>query len=329
MTETFMQKMGIDRVETGDDHVVPFTLDTLDTRGRTVQLADSIDNILVQHNYPEPVSRVLGEAIVLASLVGTSLKFAGKLILQTETGGPISRVIVDFQAPDGIRACARFSRQKLEALSEQESLDTGALLGEGYLAMTIDQGSHTERYQGIVALDGVNLEEVAHRYFAQSEQIPTRVRLAVAKMAKQGEHGEEHWRAAGMLIQFLPESLADVHKAEGLVPDIPGDGLEDEDSREPQNWVHARALFQTIEDHELVDPNISPERLLYRLFHEDGARVYDPTPITDRCTCSHDKVKAMLGGFSQEERDDMAKQGVIEVDCEFCSKTYVFEPDNF
>src|SRR5579859_7238016 len=184
-----------------DDAVLPFEVAPLDLRGRLVRLGPGLDDLLAKHDYPPQVAKLLGEAIVLTTLLGSSIKFDGRFILQTQTDGPVSFLIVDFQAPDRLRAYARFDANRLK-----EAADSGALLGKGHLAMTIDQGADMSRYQGLVALDGGGLEEAAHEYFLRSEQIPTRVRLAVGEEMRGGEGGKLHWRAGGILLQFLPKA---------------------------------------------------------------------------------------------------------------------------
>lgn len=324
MTDSFLSAMGLDRPESGDDAVVPFTLEKLDTRGRILHLGSSLDAILSRHNYPAPVARLLGEAVVLTALIGSSLKFEGRLILQTQTDGPVNLIVVDFDAPDGMRGYARFDHDMVLKAAEEGRTSPAELLGKGHLAMTIDQGAHTERYQGIVPLDGHSLEDVAHTYFQQSEQIPTQVRLAVAQMSVKGDH-RPRWRAGGMLIQHLPDG--------GLVrvADLPGDGnFENTDVQEANGWAEARSMLATVADVELADPEVSPERLLFRLYHETGVRVFPPMPLEERCTCSADRIEEMLANnFSDEEREDMAVNGEIEVVCEFCSSAYRFNPHQF
>lgn len=329
MTDNLMTALGLDRPETGDDAVVPFTLDKLDTRGRAVRLGDALDTILSRHNYPAPVARLLGEAVVLAALIGSSLKFEGRFIMQTQTDGPVNLIVVDFDAPDGLRGYARFDHDALLKAAEEGRTKPAELLGNGHLAMTIDQGPNTERYQGIVALEGNTLEEVAHTYFMQSEQIPTMVRLAVAEFTRKGDH-RAHWRAGGVLIQHLPENGI------GVVTDLPGDGnfdslaIDDGDGEEADGWSEARALLATLADVELADPDLSPERLLFRLYHETGVRVFTPLPMVERCSCSADRIEAMLGtSFTAEDREEMAVDGEIEVVCEFCSTAYHFNPHQF
>src|ERR1700754_4914164 len=175
-----------------DDAVLPFEVASLDLRGRLTRLGPALDEILTKHDYPAPVGKLLGEAIVLTTLLGSSLKFDGRFILQTQTDGPVSFLIVDFQAPDKLRAYARFDSKRLK-----DGQDSGALLGKGHLAMTIDQGPDMSRYQGLVALEGGNLEAAAHEYFLRSEQIPTRVRIAVGEEWRGGESDgpKNRWRA--------------------------------------------------------------------------------------------------------------------------------------
>jgi len=327
--ETHMQTLGLDRPESGDDVVLPFTLDTLDCRGRVARLGSALDTILTRHDYPAPVARLLGEAVVLAALIGSSLKFEGRFILQTQTDGPVNLIVVDLDAPDGLRGYARYDHDALVKASELGQTSPGELLGKGHLAMTVDQGAHMERYQGIVALEGQSFEEVAHTYFMQSEQIPTMVRLAVAELTERGD-ARSHWRAGGVLVQFLPPSGV------GTMPDLPGDGdfdnpdTADSNFVEADNWTRAKSLLATLGDDELVDPDLSPERLLFRLYHETGVRVFTPTEMEERCTCSAERIEAMLrNSFTQEEREDMAVDGEIEVVCEFCSAAYHFKPHEF
>src|ERR1700759_4725687 len=185
-----------------DDAVLPFEVDALDLRGRLTRLGPALDDILTKHDYPAPVGKLLGEAIVLTTLLGSSLKFDGRFILQTQTDGPVSFLVVDFQAPDRLRAYARYDEARLKDAKESAK-DTGTLLGRGHLAMTIDQGPDMSRYQGLVALTGGSLEEAAHEYFLRSEQIPTRVRLAVGEEWSGGKH---RWRAGGLLTPFFPKA---------------------------------------------------------------------------------------------------------------------------
>jgi molecular chaperone Hsp33 len=303
------------------DALLPFQVAALDLRGRLIKIGPALDDILARHAYPPQVSKLLGEAIVLTTLLGSSLKFDGRFILQTQTDGPVSMIVVNFTAPDKLRAYARFDAARLKY-----GQTSGDLLGRGHLAMTIDQGADMSRYQGLVALEGGDLEAAAHEYFLRSEQIPTRVRLAVGEELR-GRGGPRHrWRAGGLLLQFLPRSperarQADLHPGdapEGTVPHVVG---------EDDAWVEGQALMQTLEDVELIDPELSGERLLFRLFHQRGVRVFAEQPVQAKCSCSRDAVSAMLASFTAKDRADMVENGKVVVTCEFCSSVYEFTPE--
>jgi molecular chaperone Hsp33 len=309
-----------------DDIVTPFEVAKLDLRGRVVRLGSVVDEILAKHDYPPPVAKLLGEAVVLAVMLGSALKIDGRFIMQTQSDGPVRMLVVDFTTPGKVRACARFDRNRVAEAIAADRTAAGALLGKGHLAMTIDQGPDMSRYQGLVALEGGSLEDAAHEYFRRSEQIPTQVRLAVAEELRQAAGGASHrWRAGGIMLQFLPKAperarVADLH---------PGDapeGVELHSLPEDEAWVEGRALVSTVEDLELIDPALSSERLVYRLFHEPGVRVFRGSPLRAECSCSRDSVEAMLKSFSQDDRDHMVEDGKISVTCEFCSANYLFEP---
>jgi molecular chaperone Hsp33 len=303
-----------------DDAVIPFEVNALDLRGRLTRLGPALDELLSKHDYPAPVGKLLGEAIVLATLLGSSLKFEGRFILQTQTDGPVSFLIVDFQAPDRLRAYARYDKGRLKP-----GADSGALLGKGHLAMTIDQGADMSRYQGLVALDGGGLEAAAHEYFLRSEQIPTRVRIAVGEEWRSGEGGKHRWRAGGLLVQFLPKAPERARQAD-LDPGDAPEGTVPHTVAEDDAWVEGQSLVSTVEDIELIDPALSGERLLYRLFHERGVRVFKELSLQARCSCSRDAVSSMLKSFAPNERAEMVKDGKVVVTCEFCSSVYEFTP---
>ena len=306
------------------DLVTPFAVEPLDIRGKTARLGETINAILARHNYPEPVSKLLGEAIVLTVLLGASLKFEGRFQLQARSDGAVDLLVVDFDAPDRIRGYARFDAERV-ALAQ----DTNApLLGQGLLGLTIDQGQDMSQYQGIVALDGQGLEAAAQQYFLQSEQIPTRVRLAVGSLTRPDFAGgiQSSWRAGGMIIQFLP--TAD-HRQ--IVRDLhPGDapeGIIYSENNDEDIWREAQLLLSTVGDDELLDPEVSDNSLLYRLFHQHGVRVFEPQFIVDKCRCSEERIVGMLNSFSIDERTSMVgDDGVIGVTCEFCSTHYRVNP---
>jgi len=302
------------------DFVLPFEVKPLGIRGRVVRLGPVIDDILSRHDYPPSVSALLAQGVALTALLGSAMKFDGKFILQTKTDGPVSMLVADYVAPNGVRGTARFAKeQTLEGLSEKE------MLGAGYLAMTVDQGANMERYQGIVPLGDNTLAEAAHTYFMQSEQIPTRLRLAAGPLSLKGDKAA-HWRAGAILIQHLPREggMSPIQYSSGDVPEGYDDTVTEHD-----DWVKAKLLLDTVEDHELLDPTLSAEELLYRLYHEDGVTVYPAAQLARHCTCSAAAVETMLKNFTAEERAGMVQDGEIAVTCEFCSTRYTFNPSQF
>ncbi|WP_434017432.1 Hsp33 family molecular chaperone [Methyloceanibacter sp.] len=295
-----------------DDLILPFQAENADVFGRLVKLGPTVDTILSQHAYPEPVSRLLGEAVALTALLGAALKSEGKFILQASTDGPIDLLVADYEVPGRLRGYARFSAERVAELADEGET---ALLGNGHLAMTIDRGSETERYQGVVPLEGESLTEAADTYFRQSEQLPTFIRLAVAKHYRAGQPSGSPWtwRAGGLLVQKLT--------SEG------GHGSSGPLSIDEEDWTRARMLAETVEDHELLDPMLPPERLLYRLFHEEQVRAYRAIPLDSYCSCSRERVEDLLQRFTREELDEMIVDGKIWVTCEFCNSRYHFDSD--
>src|SRR6266478_1845456 len=203
-----------------DDTILPFKVEALDLRGRVVRFGPAIDTILSRHSYPAPVAKLLGEGIVLTVLLGSTLKFEGRFILQTQSDGPVRMLVIDYTTPGKVRGCARFDPTRVAAAIAAGAAGPGGLPGRGHLAMTIDPGPDTARYQGIVALEGKGLEHAAHEYFLRSEQIPTRVRLAVAEELRAGGAGAR-WRAGGLLLHFLPQSAERARRRDLHPGDMP------------------------------------------------------------------------------------------------------------
>jgi molecular chaperone Hsp33 len=306
-----------------EDIILPFAVEPLSTRGRVVRLGPAIDAILKRHAYPSTISRIVGEAAALTVLLGSALKIDGSFQLQTQTDGALNMLVVDFDAPSNLRALARFDPAKITAARDARA---GELLGRGHLAFTIDPGAGMSRYQGVVPLDGQGLEEAAHQYFRRSEQIPTIVRLAVGEIVTPGS---ALWRAGGMVAQFLPESIERRRQADLDPGDAPEGAIRDFVA-EDEVWSEARALVGSLEDHELIDPTLSSERLLYRLFHERGVKVFKQGALRDVCRCSTQRIETMLQRFSAQERRDMVgEDGKIGVTCEFCSTKRVCDPSDF
>ena len=310
-----------------DNLVLPFRTLKSDVIGRVIRLGSVVDTILSRHAYPQPVSHALGEALVLTAMLGSALKDKekAKLILQTKSDGPLDFLVADFESPGKVRGYANFDKGNAALADTRGRGDQGALLGTGHLAMTIDMGSGRDSYQGIVALAKEPLVTAADTYFRQSEQLPTFLRLAVARHYGPAQAGggarTSHWRAGGLMIQQLPR--------EGGKRDLEGEAhdasLEGEDD---ENWNRARHLAATVEDHELLDPLLSPERLLYRLFHEEGVRVVPATDLVEACRCSRERIEMYLQRFGAEELKDLREpDGSLAVKCEFCSRKYAFAAD--
>ncbi len=306
-----------------DDAVLPFAVEPLDLRGRLARLGPALDAILTRHAYPEPVARLLGEAAALTVLLGSVLKSGGRFQLQTRADGLVDLIVVDFDAPDRLRAFARFDAARLPP---HGSVAAEALLGRGHLALTVEQGGEAPRYQGVAPIEGGSLEQAARIYFQQSEQIPTFIRLAAGQVVTPAG---TFWRAGGLLAQFLPHSEERRRQADFSPGDAP-EGFQTHEWTEDDSWTEAQALAATVEDHELLDPGLSSEALAYRLFHERGVRVFPAHGLRDACRCSDERVESMLRSFSQAERDDMVgEDGMISVTCEFCSTLRRYDPKDF
>jgi molecular chaperone Hsp33 len=314
-----------------DDRVLPFRTESSGAQGRLVRLGASCDEILARHNYPEPVSRVLGEALALTALLGSLLQANGRLILQTQTDGPLRQIAVNYVNPGSLRGLASFDEARVEQLVREGDTGAGNLMGSGHLAMTIDPGGGQPRTQGIVALARNTLAQAAYTYFRQSEQIPTFVRLAVARhqvRTGSGAAGTWRWRAGGLIVQQLPDDARAASRSED--PRTAVSDTEDDEARRAyeEDWNRARMLASTVEDHELLDPTLEPERLLYRLFAEEGVRVLPAIEVRAHCGCSRDRVERLLRTFGSSELVDLREpDGSLSVKCEYCSSEQRFSPD--
>ena len=284
-----------------DDAVTAFQIEGEPVRGRLARLGPAVDEILRAHAYPEPVANLLGEACALASLVGSNLKFDGRLIVEARGDGPVRFVVADYDTSGGLRGYCGFDAEAVEAASGGFARPGArSLLGSGHFMMTVDQGPDMDRYQGVTAIEGETLALCAEQYFAQSEQTPTRVRLAVGQ-------ADGVWRAGGMLIQSVAE--------------------DDARGSTTEAWIRTQAFFETVGEDELTDAELSSQHLLFRLFHEDGVRVFGSQPLRAFCRCSQDRIETVLKSFDAAERADMVEDdGRIRVTCEYCSRTYAVEP---
>jgi molecular chaperone Hsp33 len=295
-------------MQSRDDVLIPFQVGDGAVRGRIVRLGTAINDILGPHEFPDEASELLGEATTLVALMGGALKFDGKLIFQAQGEGPLRLLVADYASDGALRATASLSE---DVGGPMRGL--AALMGRGHLALTIDQGPDMDRYQGVTPLEGGTLEEAAVAYFLQSEQIPTAVKLAVGRVVRPG--APPVWRAGGVIVQFVPSEGGARERGEAALRTI-----DDEEA-----WNRAAAFLNTTQADELLDPSLSPETLLYRLYHEDGVRVFEPKALRAACSCNADKIAAVLSRYSQEELADLAEDGRIKVSCEFCRRDYFFD----
>ncbi|MBB5746421.1 Hsp33 family molecular chaperone [Brevundimonas variabilis] len=289
-----------------DDLAAAFQIEGWPVRGRIVRMGDAIDTILSAHDYPEPVAALLGEACALAALVGSALKFEGRLIVQAQGDGPVRYVVADYDTNGSMRGYCRYDADQVtEASTGFVRPGARALLGQGVFVMTLDRGPDFERTQGITPIEGESLSLAAEHYFEQSEQIPTKVHLAVGQVTTDAG---TRWRSGGALIQLIAGD-----EARGSTEDV---------------WDRTRALFHTLADDELIDPTVPPETLLFRLFHEDGVRLEDAHALKAHCRCSPDRIQSVLGSFTEAERAEMVEpDGMIHVTCEYCATVYALDPE--
>ncbi len=285
-----------------DNFIQTFQLESSRIRGRIVRLGDVIENILAPHDYPDDVLQLTGETLTLCALLSSMLKYDGIFTLQAQGKGPVRMVVADVTSNGEIRACATFSQEELAAISHKNPAE---LLGDGYMAFTVDQGEFTERYQGIVELKPESLVASVQNYFAQSEQIATGIMLAVGRQGGR-------WRACGIMVQQMPEETDSYNK--------------DHSDINEDDWRRTMILLGSVKEEELLDSDLSANDLLFRLFHEEGVRVFDPQPLINKCRCSVERVSAILSGMPGEDIDDMIVDGRIVMKCEFCSRDYAIDP---
>ena len=308
-----------------DDTVLPFQLDLADIRGRIGRLDGTLEDILGQHAYPDQVAMLVAEMALLTALIGGSIKLRWKLSLQVQSNGPVRMIATDYYAPEAegeparIRAYASFDADRLTAGPAFEQL------GKGYFAILIDQGQGTTPYQGITPLDGSSLAACAETYFAQSEQLPTRFQLMFGTSRAPGEDGP-HWRGGGIMVQHMPKAspyAKDGGSGEGGLL-RPEDIVSDEDA---DNWRRINFHVDTVDELELIGPDLPSTDLLVRLFHEEQPRVFDSQPVRFGCTCSEDRVRQSLSIYSAKDIAHMTTdEGIVTADCQFCGAHYELDP---
>ncbi len=310
-----------------EDIIQPFMLHHSVVRGRMVRLGEALGAILSRHAYPEPVSRSLGELLLLGAMLSANLPEKGILTLQIKGNGPVPLMVVDVQADGNIRGYATVTdeaRDELSVLPASPAL--AELFGTGYLAITLDT-PHGEPYQGIVPLEGANLSEAVAHYFTQSQQLDVMFHLAITRRT---EEETAHWIAAGIMLERMPDArmpdarMPDARMPDARMPDARNSGGNHEEieivQEAAQPWEYQSLLVLTATDEELCDPYLAPGALLYRLFNEEGVWVYDTQPLQDRCRCSREKISHVLEQLPAAEVEELYENGVISVTCQFCSR---------
>lgn len=285
--------------------IIPFQLESSHVRGRIVRLSSALDDILAAHHYPAPIQKWVAEVTVLSALLSSMLKYEGIFTLQVQSEGAVRMLVSDVTSNGDLRACATFDNnifQSGEAVQGTVSMD------KGYMAFTVDQGEHTERYQGIVELKQEGLLESVQNYFSQSEQIATGIVMSVGIV-------EGGWKGSAIMLQKMPDETSEYNK-----DTVPSD--------EEDDWRRAMILLGSVKEEEMLSNDLQAQDILYRLFHEEGVRVYEPKTLHKNCRCSKDRVHAVLSGMPKEDLADMAENGTIHMTCEFCSKTYDFTLEN-
>ncbi len=284
--------------------VVPFFLPRRPVRGRLVRLGPLADALLTRHQNHDAVTRLSGQALALAAGLAAALKFRGSFSLQAKGDGPVSMLLADCTESGALRGYARADAEKLALLlAATPDPDAAALIGSGYLAFTVDQGNHTDRYQGIVAIEGTELADMALHYFETSEQLRCQVRLAAART-------EEGWRASALILERVAGEG-------GIDPALT-------EAEQEEHWRTALALAATLTDAELLDDTLPPDQLIRRLFDLEGVAIDRPRALAYGCRCSRQRLSGILEGFSPEDLDDMSVEGDIVMTCEFCNLDFRF-----
>lgn len=288
-----------------DNQTAPVRIGEGRVHGRIIRLGTALDSAICHGDYPKPVAQLLGEAVLIAGLVARSLKFKGKLYVQAHgtNEGAVSLLTAECTTDGDVRAYARFDEDALaHILGDNPYPDAQALMGGGTFAMTIDQGKDMDRYQGLSAIEGASLGDCAEHYFRQSEQIPTRIQLAVGQVQVPGSAPQ--WRGGGLMVQRIAGDKARGDAAEA--------------------WDMAKAVMGTLSAEELLDPDLGSDDLLYRLFHEQGVSRLEPKDIFAKCACSKERLHNTLKSFDAKAVDDMMQDGKITANCEYCGTDYVF-----
>ena len=291
-----------------DDAVQPFMLDSSGIRGDLVRLGPALDRILSGHDYPEPVARLLGESLMLAATLSSMMTYDGIFTLQVSGDGPVNVIVADATSQGHLRGYAGFDGDRLTGALTGGAAANGTgtapiadLVGSGYLAFTVDQGAHVERTQGVVELAGETLADSVQHYFRQSEQIRTGLMVAADRVGGA-------WRAGGLVLQRLPDQTPEAAR-----------------DQDEEDWRRAMVLQASCTNAELLDPSLPINDLLYRLFHEEGVRVFRRRGLVMRCRCSRERLEATLRAMPRERIEELKVDGAVVATCQFCNRDYRFD----
>ncbi|MCH7693695.1 MAG: Hsp33 family molecular chaperone HslO [Proteobacteria bacterium] len=316
------------------DLVQPFRIEALGLRGQLVRLGPALEAILGPHGYPVRVAGMVAETLALAAVLANALRFDGIFTLQAQGDGPLGMVVADVTNKGDMRSYARFDAERIDAARGGAGGAVPGLLGAGHLSFTVDQGPDGERYQGICALEGASLADCAHHYFRQSGELETAIMLANTVAGGTNGAGGRAGNGGGGNGADLPSpkrssgfAQAGGARAAALMIQrlASADGADGDEAPADEDWRRAVILMSSATAGELLDPAVTPDQLLYRLFHEDGVRVFRTRPLRHACRCSRDKVATTLRAFPQAEIEAMAEDGAVTVTCEFCKADYRFD----
>jgi molecular chaperone Hsp33 len=292
-----------------EDCVLPFQIDTADVTGRMIRCQKSISRILNHHQYPVPVARLLGEALLLVALLGSGMKLKHRMILQIKGDGALPLLVADYYADGSMRGYVECKDDLYQQWTGGENINPFLLIGKGHLAITIDNGDDTKPYQGIVPIQGESLSAAILGYIEGSDQIISALKLFITQ---KDYNGTIQWFGAAMLIQKLGKA---------------GDNFKTEfaNNDDTENWTRINALFHTLSETELCDTELSEETLLYRLFHEDGVRIFEKNKIHFECKCDMSRLEAIFKNSDLADLQALADDnGIIEANCQFCENKYQF-----
>ena len=287
------------------DFSITFQIEGLDIRGRLVRLGPALERVLGPHKYPVPVAEIMAQTVTLAATLASALKYDGIFSLQTQGDGPVDLMVADVTSGGALRGYARYDEEQIKLLGDVSGAPVPRLLGGGHMAFSVNQGEHSERYQGISELDGATLADCAHHYFRNSEQMESAIWLAADAGAPETN---KNAASGALMIQRMPSTNSNIDK----------DEAED-------GWRRAVAILSSLSRDELLSDKLSAEELLFRLYHEDGVRVFETRKLFHQCRCSREKVTSTIKSFPLEEITD--DDGNVHVTCEFCKQSYNFSPD--